>query len=280
MSDDRWDDRDDVRGRRDDRRERSTDEGRSDSRPRPYPGLDRLGGERDNVRLRGHDYRLNDDDVRLLRAVGTFRAVYADHVRDEFRSLDYQVRQLREQGLVEVERIQTPNTHRQAEVLTLTREGHRLVTADEQGDQRYHRGFVQPRELHHDAHLYCLVKREEELAEARGARIERVRLDDELKREWWSRDLADLADAERAARVGIGLDDEGRAVFPDVQIDIREADESLSRCNLELTTEHYDSRSIRTKAAAGFRMYSLRGRNSRGRGGDLNRDHSSSIFEL
>lgn len=71
----------------------------------------------------------------------------------------------------------------------------------------------------------------------------------------------------------------GGPSFPDVQIDIREADETLSRCNLELTTRHYDGRSLRAKAAAGFRMYDLRASNSRGRGGDLNRDHSS-IFEL
>jgi hypothetical protein len=281
MSDDRWPDRDEARPRHNDLRERGREERGRDRRSRPQPGLDRLRDERDLVRYRGHDYRLNGADVELLRTVGTFRAVYAEHLREDFRALDNQVRQLRDQGLMTVEHIQTPDTHRLTHVLTLTRDGHRLVSAGEEGEQRYHWGLVQPRELHHDAHLYCIVKLEEERAEARGAHVERVKTDDELEREWWSRELADLEPAERATQIGIGLDDDGRAVFPDVQIVIREADESCSRCNLELTTEHYAGRAMRAKAAAGFRMYGLRSGNSGGRGGDLNRDHDRwHIFDL
>lgn len=274
---DRWGDLDDAREERDERRERDDRRGSDDARQmprnRPRPGFDRLSERREVVSFRGRDYRLNDRDVELMRKIGTFRAVYADHLRDEFRTLDAQVRHLREEGVLAAERMHRPDTHRSTEVLTLTREGHRLVTAAEQGEQRYHWGLVQPRELHHDAHLYCLVAIEEERAEARGARIERVRLDDELKREWWSRDLEDLTAEERAAQLGIAVDEDGRAVFPDVQIDVREADGTLERHNLELVTRHYNSRSIHAKSAAGFRMFRLGGGgNSHARGGDLNRD--------
>jgi len=258
MSDGRWPDRDEHRTRHDPRG-RMPDPRAHDVRSRPQPGLDRLQEERDVVRYRGRDYHLNEDDVRLLRTVGTYRAIYADHLRGEHESLDYQVRVLREQGLLDSSRIHTPETRHSAEVLTLTREGHRLVTAAEIGEQRYHWGLVQPRELHHDAHLYRLVEHERERLEERGASIERVRTDEELRREWWSREHADLEPAERAELVGIALDDRGRAVFPDIQLEIREADGGMSRCNLELVTSHYSSAAMRAKASAGFRMFRLGG---------------------
>lgn len=277
MSDERWGDMDDRSDARDERRERDDRRAihgtREAPRARPQPGLDRLSSEREIVSFRGHDYRMNERDVELMRAVGTFRAVYADHLRDAFPSLDAQVRHLREEGVLAVERVDRPDRQERAELLTLTREGHRLVSATERDEQHYYAGLVQPRELEHDANLYRLVEVVREQAEARGGHIERVRLDDELKQLWWSRELEDLAAEERAKVLSIGLDHEGRAVFPDVQIDIRAADGALERENLELVTRHYNSRSIKAKSAAGFRMFRLRGAGNRGsRGGDTNRD--------
>jgi hypothetical protein len=91
VSDGRWPDRDDDGGR-EQSRDRIPDAHGRDMRQRPQPGLDRLTDERENVRFRGRDYRLDQDDVRLLRTVGTFRAVYTEHLRHEFESLDHQVR--------------------------------------------------------------------------------------------------------------------------------------------------------------------------------------------
>jgi hypothetical protein len=280
MSDGRWADRDDDRIRLDPRA-RMPDGRAREERPRPQPGLDRLQGERDVVRYRGRDYHLNEGDVRLMRTVGTFRAIYADHLRDEHASLDYQVRVLRDQGLLDSNRIQLPETRRAVEVLTLTREGHHLVTAAEPGEQRYHWGLVQPRELHHDANLYRLVEHERESLEARGASIERVRTDEELRGDWWSRQYADLDPAERADVVGIAIDDRGHAVFPDIQLEIREPDGSIARCNLELVTAHYSGASMRAKAAAGFRMFRLGGSGARGAGAvHADRELWRSLFEL
>lgn len=59
--------------------------------------------------------------------------------------------------------------------------------------------------------------------------------------------------------------DEGRFVFPDVRLEIEEADGRVGTMDLELVTEHYHRGHLGGKSGAGLRMF--RGGGPSGRGG-------------
>src|SRR5207244_12018316 len=122
--------------------------------------------------------------------VGAFRVVASGDLRDQNdhpadpRRGD--LRHLREQGLVDTVRV--PGSRDVA--VALTNEGrsllehHRHPHGDGDGRQTFYAGVKRERELEHDVQVYRAYEREAERLQERGARIDRVVLDYELKREY------------------------------------------------------------------------------------------------
>ncbi len=102
--------------------------------------------------------------------------------------------------------------------------------------------------------------------EATGGAVTRVILDDELKghafRELHAlRQRSDRDDAELHATVASAQRltcDRDHFVFPDVQLEIEEADGRVTIRDLELVTEHYHRGHLSGKASAGFHMFGER----------------------
>ena len=142
--------------------------------------------DREVVRDRDREYRLRGSETRTLSTVGAFRVVSARDLRDhdgrraDPRSGD--LRHLREQELVRVER---PTGHRD-HVVVLTERGRELlkrhrVDRHRGPRQEFYAGLVKHREVEHDAQIYRAYLREARKIGDRGARVDRVALDYELK---------------------------------------------------------------------------------------------------
>src|SRR5439155_24847599 len=124
-----------------------------------------------------------------LSTVGAFRVVSARDLRDHHggpadpRSGDRSRR--RDQGLVRTERLDGHRDH----VGVLTERGRDLLNShrvdrDQEHRQEFYAGLVKPREVEHDAQVYHAYQREAEKLAEREARVERVALDYELKRDY------------------------------------------------------------------------------------------------
>jgi hypothetical protein len=131
---------------------------------------------------------------------------------------------------------------------------------------------VKPREVWHDAQLFRMVQQVSAEVECEGGTVRRVILDDELKRRAYRllheqrQQSESRADAHTQVAAVCGLaQDEGRFVFPDVRLEIEEADGRVRMMDLELVTEHYHRGHLVGKSGAGFRMF--RGGGWSGRGG-------------
>jgi DNA-binding PadR family transcriptional regulator len=179
---------------------------------------------------------------------------------------------LRTQGLVEEKTVF--RAHKSArKIVTLTEQGHRVVkkaSALPEGQRVYH-GFVKPRELDHDADLYKVYQKAVKEIEEKGGKRVRVRLDFELKesinrakeaaghfpenmRSQW---LTAVAEEH-------GLTIDGTTIhLPDIQVEYETQDGRAERENLELLSRNYREEGIRSKAAAGFKIYARTGDTSR-----------------
>ena len=146
------------------------------------------GTDREIVRDRDHEYTLRGSETRTLSTVGAFRVVPASRLRDHSgrpadpRSGD--LRNLREQGLVETVRIPGHRDH----AVVLTKCGRELLERhrdpDQGGRQTFYAGLKRARELEHDSQVYDAYLHVAERLEEQGARIDRVVLDYELKRDY------------------------------------------------------------------------------------------------
>ncbi|MPY90859.1 MAG: hypothetical protein GEU99_23465 [Luteitalea sp.] len=236
------------------------------------PGLDpRHDDRRSPLRLPPDTYGLSARDLETLRTIGSFRAVRSDDLHETLHVSPRALRTLQAQRLLDRRRVDD------AVYLTLTREGQRVVRAADPGVV-IHRGFVKPRELLHDAALYRMYQAHARMLREAGATLERVRLDYELK------SLVQRAVDKRAEAEALGLPYDPatqRVQFPDLQIEYRAPGGERERVNLELSTEHYSTKTLREKAAAGFILYGLRAggaaasttrRHTGGGGGHRHRD--------
>src|SRR2546427_11900992 len=137
---------------------------------------------------RDREYRLRGSETRTLSTVGAFRVVPARDLRDHAdrpadpRSGD--LRHLREQGLIDTVRL---DGRRDVAVVLTDRgrdllEHHRNRSGD--GRQEFYAGLKRERELEHDSQVFEAYLDVAERLDARGAKIDRVVLDYELKREY------------------------------------------------------------------------------------------------
>jgi hypothetical protein len=108
---------------------------------------------------------LRSSEVRTLTDIGKFRVVPADDVarfgyHGNRSQMESDVRSLTRQGLVEQRTIEGHSSY-SAKILTLTKEGHRLLARGQlvSSRQATYYGFVKPKEARHDADLYRLYQK-------------------------------------------------------------------------------------------------------------------------
>ena len=182
------------------------------------------GLERELVRDRDREYTLRGSESRTLSLVGSFRVVSSRDLSDhDGRPLDPRkgdLRHLREQGLVRT----IPIEGRRDVAVVLTDRGRDLLEShrrDRDGRspgrgpslrdsrQEFYAELKKPRELEHDVQVYPAYEREAARLQERGARIERVVLDYELKREYQQF----LQERNRGRADSDGRPDRGREPF-------------------------------------------------------------------
>src|SRR5262249_10171601 len=229
--------------------------------------------DRERVEVGSRDYSLRGSEVRALATIGAFRVVDArDAVQDGSRDRWHgDLEHLRAQGLVAI----TPHVldGERTALVTLTRSGQALLerhrhAAENEAPQAYYSGLAKPKEASHDAQLARMYVGAAERLQGQGARVERVLLDYELKRDYQrflhpkkrERDDASGRPTRRPEEIRAGADGHGlpivrdRVQFPDVRIEFEHPDGRRDHEDLELATGHYNSRQMAAKRASGFRM--------------------------
>jgi len=231
------------------------------------------GLEREIVRERDREYTLRGSEARTLATVGAFRVVSSRDLRDHHdRPLDPRssdLRHLREQGLVETVRV--PGSRDYA--VALTPDGRSVLEhhrdRDQSDRQTVWTGVRRERELEHDLQVYRAYERAAERLSEVDARIERVILDHELKREYQSwlherdrdrddydghPDRSDDEIREWAHEHDLPyFDDEVH--FPDLRIEYRDRDGSEDHQDIEVVTPHYRGAHAASVARSGFSCY-------------------------
>ncbi len=239
-------------------REREEHDRSVESRDTFSRGLDLpRGADRELVRDREREYTLRGSDTRTLATLGAFRVVSSGDLRDvNDRPLDPRsgdLRHLREQGLVETVRV--PGSREYA--VGLSKAGKSLVdrhrNGDQDGRQTFWQGVKRERELEHDLQVYRAFQRARAALEARGASVDRVVLDHELKRgyqQWLhARDSEHDDHDGNPHRAPREIEEWARdhdlpyfddqVHFPDVRIEYRDADGHTDHLDVEVVTVHY-----------------------------------------
>jgi DNA-binding MarR family transcriptional regulator len=231
------------------------------------------GADREIVRDRDHEYALRGSETRTLATVGAFRVVPASKLRDHSgaptdpRSGD--LRNLREQGLVETVRIPGGRDH----AVVLTKRGRELLERhrdpNQNGRQTFYAGLKRARELEHDSQVYDAFLQAADRLHDEGARIDRVVLDYELKRDYqkWLHEN----DARRDDYNGHPDRDEDeirawtlehdlpyfddQVHFPDLRIEYEDRDGRRDHEDIEVLTVHYRGAHGASTARSGFTCY-------------------------
>ena len=259
-----WRDRDAPRG------------GTRDSRDVFSSALDLpRGSERELVRDRDRDYRLTGADARTLSTVGAFRVVPERDLIDSANAAcdlrERDLRQLEKQGLIE--RVPVNDRDR---AIALTGRGRALLERHRARDtdhrQQFYSGADRPRERSHDAQYYRAYLEAAERLRDRGACIERVQLDRELKRDY----QRFLQERNRGDRDSDGRPDRSEAEiaawarehdlpyfdeqvhFPDVRIEYEDANGDTRYEDIEVVTEHYRGGHRASAARCGFSTHDSR----------------------
>lgn len=233
------------------------------------------GLERERVHVHGHDYDLRGSEVRTLATVGAFRVVPLSDVHDrDGRAADLwhgDLDRLRAAGLIRV--VGLLDHESRTPLLTLTDRGRDVLeahrTRDGESTQTFYVGIANPRELRHDAHVFRAYLRSAERLQADGARLHRIVLGDELKRDYQrflqernlhkpdadgrpDRTQAEIHDWAYDHQLPV---DQHGVQFPDVRIEFERSDGSRDREDIEVTTAHYRGAHAAAKVRAGFTRY-------------------------
>jgi hypothetical protein len=226
---------------------------------------------------RDQTYSLRSSEMQAMIDIGRFRIVdVRDLTRFVYGGDESHTRKdlgnLRRQGLIEEKTLF--RAHKSArKMVTLTEQGHRIVwqaSGLPEGQRIYH-GFVKPKDLDHDADLYKVYQKAVTEIQEKGAKPLRVRLDFELM-ESINRVIqasGGLSHEERAIRLRAIAEENGLTLtgatihLPDIQVEYETRDGNVERENLELISKNYGVDGIRSKAAAGFKMYARSGETNR-----------------
>ena len=248
------------------------------------------GPERERVYVHEHGYELRGSEARALATIGAFRVVPASDLRDD-RGRHGDVRhgdleRLRKAGLIR--RIAPAEGERRTALVTLTDRGRELLESQRSPEhehaQRFYAGPSKSRELTHDAQLYRAYLRSADRLHAQGARVDRVILDEDLKRDYQqflqqgnrdrpdsdgrpTRTLEELR--EWAQEHGLPMLD-GSVQFPDLRIEYEWPDGRRDVEDIEVLTPHYRGAHAAAKGRSGFTCYRA-GSGGRMRGGSASR---------
>jgi DNA-binding MarR family transcriptional regulator len=213
---------------------------------------------------------LNGTESRTLATIGAFRVVSERDLQGP-RDETFDLRYLEKQGL-----IQRVPLNDQERAVTLTKEGRDLLERHRTGDsdhrQTFYAGADKARERTHDAQVYRAYRREAAKLQDRDARILRVELDRELKRDY----QRFLQERNRGDRDSDGRPDRNRyeieawarehdlpyfddqVHFPDARIEYRDADGDVDHLDIEITTGHYRGAHGTAASRSGFSIHGSR----------------------
>ena len=228
------------------------------------------GLEREHVFEHDHDYRLRGSESRTMTTVGAFRVVPAGDLRDgQDKPLEPNrgdLNHLRKSGLVQT----IPALGRDRALVVLTKRGEQLLEANRRevrdARQEFYRGLQKPKELTHDAQVYRSYLQAAERLQERGATVQRVVLETELKRDY----QRFLQERNRGKSDSVGRPDrtleeihlwakehhlpehDGHVQFPDARIEYRDIDGQTRWEDIEVETLHYRGSFAAAKASSGF----------------------------
>ena len=233
------------------------------------------GLDREPVCLGNEQYDLRGSEVRTLATVGAFRVVAIDDLRDHGdRAADLwhgDLDHLRSEGLIH--HIASVDRETGTDLVTLTVRGRELLESygspGHEPRQTFHDGVARERELVHDAQLYRAYLRVSERLVEQGAHVERVILEQDLRREYQvflqepnrGRADSDGRPARDRDDVRRWADDhdlpfaDGRVQFPDFQIESLSPDGRRDIENVEVLTPHYRGAHAAGKVSAGFTRF-------------------------
>lgn len=223
------------------------------------------GLERELVQdSRGRLYELNGDESRMLATIGAFRVV-SERDLHAFRGAGESLEHLRDEEL-----IRSVPIGQDEEAVVLTDRGWDVLDAhrldrDGTGRQEFHARVSRPRELRHDAQLFGAYREVEKRLRKKGARIKRVVLEVDLKRDYQqflqehNRDRPDSDgrpdrdehEIETWARDhGLPYFDD-HVHFPDFRIEY-ELDGRDQHEDVEVVTDNYRGAHAASRVRAGF----------------------------
>ena len=233
------------------------------------------GPQRERVHVHARTYELHGAEVRALATVGAFRVVPETDLHEP-DSQSRGVRHLREIGLVHAQPYVVGKTR--TALVTLTPRGRDVLEqsrrAGTPGDaQAFYAGISKPRELAHDAHVFRAYLRAADRLGARGGRVHRVVLEEELKRDYQrflhasnrrrrdsdGRPNRSADQVEQWAREHHLPMDGDHVQFPDLRIEYDDRDDRRAIEDIEVTTPHYRGAHAAAKARSGFARYRATG---------------------
>jgi hypothetical protein len=245
---------------------------------------------------RDKTYSLRDSEIHALSEVGKFRVVATQDLAQfayngDHSRMESDVENLRRQGLMKETELANM-VHKPTPVVSLTKEGHRLLSRGkvvDSGQAIYH-GLKKPKEAFHDADLYRLYHKATDEIEAHGGHVDRVILDYEMKEELYAK-LAkalrgktreperetireEIAEEHHLKIVG------GKIPIPDLRVEYADQEMRVQHRDLELATEHYRPRGLAEKAHAGFQIYARSGETARLRRIRDDLELSAAIYRL
>jgi DNA-binding MarR family transcriptional regulator len=214
-------------------------------------------------------YRLRGSEVRTLATVGALRLVPRGELERQSVAAPRELDRLRQEGLIST----TPYMigRRRTTIVTLTKDGLELLEQHRREcppheQQAFYSGVAKPRELAHDSRVYAAYLQARERLAVDGAKVRRVVLETELKREYQrflqqpnrgrgESDGTPLRDQEAialwASKRELPFID-GSVRFPDARLEYERPDGTIGREDLEIVTEHYRGAHAAATAAAGF----------------------------
>lgn len=233
------------------------------------------GRAREHVRSRDWEGDLRGSEVRVLATAGAFRVVPMDQLRraqDRPNVHRKDVERLRGEGLVHT--MPYVVGRQRTTLVSLTERGRDVLQGAHRNGgakarQAFYAGVSKPRELAHDTRLYAAYLDSSRRLNERGLRVDRVVLEEELKREY-QRFLQEPNRGRRdsSGRPGRNAEAIARWVhehdlpmvhehvqFPDLRIECEREDGSREVEDVEVMTPHYRGAHAAGKVSAGFTRY-------------------------